>query len=167
MSTAAEFARHRPHAQEARIDEEFVRVLFVEDRTDFAEEIHKSLGRASRGSFDVIRESDLVEAGDRVRGGDYDLLLIDLSISEVDRSTAIELATELAHRLPVVVLTGMEVFSEIGARSRCQGLGACIENADVPGKLLWAIRRSRRLGTGVMSPIFCRIEGLCTGDALR
>jgi hypothetical protein len=31
----------------------------------------------------------------------------------------------------------------------------------VPGKLLSAIRRSRRLGTGVMTPLFCRIKGLC------
>ena len=38
-----------------------------------------------------------------------------------------------------------------------EGLERCIEHADVPGKLLTAMRRYRRLGTGVMSPTFCRI----------
>lgn len=160
MSTAADFARHRTHAREGRLDEEFVRLLFIEDRMVLADEIHESLGRASRGSFEVSRESDLVRARDRVESGDYDLLLIDLSIAKVDRATTIELATELAHRLPVVVLTGLEVLGETGGSRRHEGLAACIENSDVPSKLLWAIRRSRRLGTGVMSPIFCRIGGL-------
>jgi len=167
MSTGAEFARHRPHAPEARLDEKFVRILFVEDRTDFAEAVHRSLGTASRGSFDVIREHDLARVADQVESGGFDLLLIDLSISDGDRSTIIECATELAHRLPVVVLTGLEPFVEPDAASRCPGLGDCIANADVPGKLLWAIRRSRRLGTGVMSPIFCRIEGSCGETAFR
>ena len=163
MSTGAEYARHRPHGEAARHDEQFVRVLFVEDRTHFAEEIHRSLGNALRGSFDVVREPDLVGAAARIQGDAFDLLLIDLCLSDHDRSATIELATDLAHRLPVVVLTGMEVFAEPGGAG-CSGLDACIENADVPGKLLSAIRRSRRLGTGVMPPIFCRIPGLC-GEA--
>jgi len=167
MSTGAEFARHRPHAPEARLDEEFARILFVEDRTDFAEAVHRSLGRATRGSFDVIREHDLARVAVQVESGDFDLLLIDLSIAEGDRSMLIECATELAHRLPVVVLTGLEPFAEADALSRASWLGDCIANADVPGKLLWAIRRSRRLGTGVMSPIFCRIEGSCGETAFR
>ncbi len=167
MSTGAEFARHRPHAPEARLDEEFVRILFVEDRTELAEAVHRSLGCAARGSFDVIREQDLDRVADQVESGDFDLLLIDLSLSEGDRSAIIECATELAHRLPVVVLTGLEPFVEPGADSRRPELGDRIANADVPGKLRWAIRRSRRLGTGVMSPIFCRIEAFCSETAFR
>jgi DNA-binding NarL/FixJ family response regulator len=166
MSTAAEYARHRPHAEEARIDEEFVRILFVEDRAHFAEQIHRSLGNASRGSFDIIRETDLVRAADRIGADVFDLLLVDLSLGCLDRRATIELATDLAHRLPVVVLTGLESFIEPDS-SGCAGLEACIQNADVPGTLLSAIRRSRRLGTGVMSPIFCRIEGLCVQRLTR
>lgn len=158
MTTAAEFARHRPHAEEARVDERYVRVLFVEDRTDLAEEIRSSLGRAQRGSFEIVRENDFVTAAARVDS--FDLLLVDLSLGDVDRSAAIELANELAHRLPVVVLAGTEGLAEPG-RASDRELKSCVEHADIPGKLLQAMRRARRLGTGCFTPIFCRIEGLC------
>ena len=85
---------------------------------------------------------------------------LDLSLPNLERTTAIELANDLAHRLPVVVLTGTEAFDEEASQVRAR-LKACVEQADLPGKLLSAIRRSRRLGTGIMAPIFCRIEGLC------
>lgn len=160
MSTGTEFISHRPRGEEARLDEKFVRVLFVEDRTDVAEEVRVTLGRADRGSFDIVRESDLVNAVAQIRGDRFDLLLLDLSLSTVERSTAIELANDLAHRLPVVVLTGTETLAEAPPERRA-GLKARIEQADLPGKLLSAIRRSRRLGTGIMAPLFCRIDGLC------
>ena len=159
MSTGAEFADRCPHGEDVRVDEKFVRILFVEDRTDVADEIRGTLGRAGRGSFDVVRETNLVQAVALIEGETFDLLLLDLSLPNVERSTAIELANDLAHRLPVVVLTGTEELDE--ASDAREGLKDCIEHADVPSKLLSAIRRSRRLGTGVMSPLFCRIEGLC------
>jgi len=160
MSTGAEFADQSPRGEDIRVDEKFVRVLFVEDRTDVADEVRGTLGRAGRGSFDVVRETNLVRAVALIEGETFDLLLLDLSLPNVERSTAIELANDLAHRLPVVVLTGTEALGE-GASPIRRGLKACIEHADVPGKLLSAIRRSRRLGTGVMAPLFCRIAGLC------
>jgi len=160
MSTGVEFADHRPHGEDVRVDERFVRILFVEDRSEVADEIRGTLGRACRASFDVVRESDLVQAIALIEGETFDLLLLDLSLPNVERSTAIELANDLAHRLPVVVLTGTEVFEDESSSIRA-GLKACVEQADLPGKLLSAIRRSRRLGTGVMAPRFCRIEGLC------
>ena len=159
MSTGAEFADCCPRGEDVRVDEKFVRILFVEDRTDVADEIRGTLGRAGRGSFDVVRETNLVRAVALIEGETFDLLLLDLSLPNVERSTAIELANDLAHRLPVVVLTGTEELDE--ASDARKGLKDCIEHADVPSKLLSAIRRSRRLGTGVMSPLFCRIEGLC------
>jgi DNA-binding NtrC family response regulator len=161
VSTAAEFAGHRPHGEDGRVDEQFVRILFVEERADFADRIRGILGRCSRGSFEVVRESDLVKAASQIRGDTFDLLLLDLSLATVDRAAAIELATDLAHRLPVVVLTGTEALLEADIEVR-EGVERCIESADVPGKLLSAIRRYRRLGTAIMTPTFCRIERLCT-----
>jgi len=160
MSTATEFASHRPHCEDGRVDEQFVRILFVEERADFADRVRGILSRCTRGSFEIVRESDLVNAASQIRGETFDLLLLDLSLANVDRAAAIELATDLAHRLPVVVLTGTESLLEAGAGMR-DGLERCMEHADVPGKLLTAIRRYRRLGTGVMTPTFCRIERLC------
>ena len=158
MSTGAEFAGHRPHGEDARPDERFVRILFVEHRVDLAEEIHKNLGRAERASFDIVREVCVVEAAAQITGDDFDLLLLDPELPTIARSAAIELANELANRLPVVVLSGTEQIETPGGDDVRERLRRCIEHADVPGKLLSAIRRSRRLGTGVMAPVFCRLE---------
>lgn len=158
VSTGTEFAAHRPHGDDARSDERFVRILLVEDRAVLADEIRQSLGQAGRASFDVVCETSLVEAAAHIRGASFDLLLMDPMLPNVERHAALELANDLAHRLPVVVLTGTEAFAGAGEEIR-QRLRTCVEHADVPGKLLSAIKRSRRLGTGVMTPIFCRLEG--------
>jgi DNA-binding NtrC family response regulator len=160
MSTGTEFAGHRPHGDDARSDERFVRILLVEDRPVLADEIRQSLGMAGRASFDVVCETNLVAAAAQIRGDSFDLMLIDPRLPDVERNAALELANDLAHRLPVVVLTGTEGLAEAGDDWRDR-LRNCVEHADVPSKLLSAIRRSRRLGTGVMTPIFCRLEGLC------
>jgi DNA-binding NtrC family response regulator len=160
MSTGTDFVGHRPHGDDARPDERFVRILLVEGREAVAEEIRQNLGRTSRASFEVICETSLVEAAAQIRGEQFDLLLMDPQLLGVERGAALELASDLAHRLPVVVLTGTEAIESMG-EDVGRRLSDCIEHADISGKLLAAIRRSRRFGTGVMSPIFCRLEGLC------
>jgi hypothetical protein len=60
----------------------------------------------------------------------------------------------------VVVLVGTEHRDAENGSDVRKRLRRGIEHADVAGKLLSAIRRSRRLGTGVMAPIFCRLEML-------
>ena len=159
MSTGAEFSGHRPRGDDARRDERFVRILLVEDRTVVADELRQSLGQASHASFDVVQETNLIEAAAQIQGDTFDILVVDSQLSEVDRHAALELASDLAHRLPVVVLTGTQSIAEGGDDLRGR-LRACIAHANVPAKLLSAIRRSRRLGTGVMAPTFCRLEEL-------
>ncbi len=160
MSASSDFADHRPSGGGSRIDENFVRILFVEDRRDVADEIHGLLGCSDRGSFEVIRETNLFKAAAKIEGNTFDLLLLDLSLLNIERTAAVQLANDLAHRLPVVVLTGTEELDE-PSPTTCKNLKHCMGHADVPGKLLAAIRRSRRFGTGVTTPLFCRIEGLC------
>ena len=164
MSTGTEFSNRQPHAEDARTDERFVRILFVETRLDLADEICGSLGRAGCGSFDVVHESNLVSAAAQIKGESFDLLLLDPALPDVGREAVIELASDLAHRLPVVVLTGTETYpapeEPCEAEALRPRLKGCIERAELPGKLLGAIRRARRFGTGVMAPTFCRIEGI-------
>lgn len=159
MSTGTEYAGHRPHGEDARPDERHVRILLVEGQSMLADEIRIALGQAARASFDVVCESDVVDAAAQIRGEHFDLLLIDSHLPDVERSAAIELANDLAHRLPVVVLTGTESVGEDDGAAR-EKLAQCIVDADIAGKLLTTIRRARRLGTGVLTPIFCRLEGL-------
>ncbi|MCR9094974.1 MAG: response regulator [bacterium] len=159
MATGAEFAGHRPHGDDARPDERHVRILLVEGRSLVADEIRECLSSTSSASFEIVCETDLVDAAAQIQGEQYDLLLMDPQLPGVERTAALDLANELAHRLPVVVLTGTEALerADDGVRTR---LATCVREADVAGKLLKAIRRARRLGTGVMTPMFCRIEGL-------
>ncbi|GEM_PF-3493539 len=159
MSTGAEFAGHRPHGDDARPDERHVRILLVEGRTLVADELRQTLATTTRASFEIVCESDLVAAAAQIRGEHFDLLLMDPNLPGIERTAALELANDLAHRLPVVVLTGTEPLDRADDDTRSQ-LARCVRDADVAGKLLSAIRRSRRLGTGVMTPIFCRLEGL-------
>lgn len=166
MSTGAEFAGHRPHGDDARPDERFVRILFVEHFAPLADEIHQTLGRAERASFEIVRQSCVVEAAAQICGEEFDLLLLDPELPTIARSAAIELATELAHRLPVVVLVGTEHLDAEDGLDVRKRLRRGIEHADVAGKLLSAIRRSRRLGTGVMAPVFCRLEMLESSPAV-
>lgn len=160
MSTGTEFAGHRPHGNDARPDERFVRILLVEDRIDLADEIRQNLGKAGRASFSVVCETNLVDAAAQIQGATFDLLLIDPLLADVERIAALELANDLAHRLPVVVLTGTESIESTGENLRSR-IRECVEHADVARKLISAIKRSRRLGTGVMTPIFCRLGSAC------
>lgn len=159
MATGAEFAGHRPRGEDARPDERHLRILLVEGQSVVADEIRQSLCATSCASFEVVCESDLVEAAAQIQGDQFDLLLMDPRLPGVERTAALDLANELAHRLPVVVLTGTEALerADEGVRTR---LATCVREADVAGKLLHTIRRARRLGTGVMTPMFCRLEGL-------
>lgn len=159
MATGAEFAEHRPRGEDARPDERHVRILLVEGRSLVADEIRQSLCATPCASFEIVCESDLVEAAAQIQRDPFDLLLVDPQMPGIDRAAALDLANELAHRLPVVVLTGTETLdrADAGVRTR---LASCVREADVAGKLLKAIQRARRLGTGVMSPMFCRLDGL-------
>ena len=154
MSTGAEFSSWRSRGDDVRPEERDLRVLLVEGRDELADEIRENLGRTVRASFEVVFEMDLVEAAARIGGDQFDLLLIDPMLPGVERGAVLEVANDLAHRLPVVVLTGTE-----GLATQACDLARCVEHADVAGKLLTAIRRSRRLGTGVHTPSFCRLEG--------
>ena len=160
MSTGAEYSSHRPRSEDARIDETFVRILFVEERSDVADEVRRSLGETGRGSFEVVRETSLVRAAAQIRGACFDLLLVDPQQPDIERSAVLELANDLAHRLPVVLLTGTEEL-EGAPRDLRDLIRERLVQADLPRKLLSAIRRARRLGTGVMTPEFCRLERLC------
>ncbi|HPG24172.1 MAG: response regulator [Spirochaetaceae bacterium] len=160
MSTGAEYSSHRPRSEDARIDETFVRILFVEERSDVADEVRRSLGETGRGSFEVVRETSLVRAAAQIRGDSFDLLLVDPQLPDIERSAVLELANDLAHRLPVVLLTGTEEL-EGAPRDLRDLIRERLVQADLPRKLLSAIRRARRLGTGVMTPEFCRLERLC------
>jgi len=161
-------------APDVRADEDAVRVLLVEDSSTCAGLFCAALERADRGRFEVECASALSAAESTLSSLDsldfdavhYDAVLVDLAVSE-PRAAAIDAVCELAHRVPVIALSGTregalaELAAEVGD-PRPDDLGwddslGLIDRADLPATILRAVRRHRRLGVCGAVPTFCRI----------
>jgi len=148
-----------------RIDEDAVRLLMVEGSGGCASLIQQILDRAPRGHFDVVQVAGLGSMLQReLEVGGYDALLIDLPRLGPGQREAIEWASGIAHRVPVILLMGTEdgrlTRSVDAARGEELPIRRRLDRADIPATILRAIRRHRRVGAGGASPIFCRIPGV-------
>jgi hypothetical protein len=133
-------------AHSLRMDESAVRLLFVEHSPEYAALVCETLQQAPTGHFEV-------QHADR----------LDLAENSADGSDTIEAAALIASRLPVIVLTGaaseatpqgVEVEKDALDEARVRDK---IAESDLPGAILSAVRRSRRLGqTGASEPIVLR-----------
>ena len=165
MSSGSEFSSESSPSRVAFLEESRVRVLFVADRAEVSGEIRECLAKFSHCDFDVTLEGDLTRAAARIRGQAFDLLLLDGALAGVRRSALVDLASELASRLPVVVLTGTEslipVHVAVAGADR-PPLRAPFDDADLPSVLIRTLRRAGRLGTVALPPVFFRIERSAT-----
>ena len=138
---------------ESRQDAERIRILFIEHDPGCAELVCTCLRKAPLGTFEVSQAERLVAARERLQDQAYDALLVDLAHVEGGRNAAMDAATELAGRLPVIVLTGTEDDT----------LGACgdplerVERSDLARKILRAVRRHRRMLGAMLAPTFVRV----------
>ena len=120
-----------------------------------------ALGHASKGHFEVFHADRLERAIEELEAGSYDAMLLDLRLPDSDRNSTIDAAGTLAHRLPVIVLTGTEDpdleirASQVGAEEYL--IKDRLDRAELPATILRAIRRHRRLGSGGVDPVICRI----------
>jgi len=158
MSTWTEFPSAPGHAPDVRTDENAVRVLLVEARTDCVGLLCEALERAERGHFVVDRASCFSQAEQSLPCG-YDAVLVDLA--EAGRGDdSLAPYCDLALRIPVVVLTGTEdgalAIEDPTRRARDEAL-ARIDRAALPATILHAVRRHRRLGVCCAEPMVCRI----------
>jgi len=154
----------RRDAPDVRPDENAVRVLLVENSTACVGLFCAALSRAARGHFEVDCASGLPAALRALAEVEYDAVLIDLAVPG-DGELAIEEAYALAHRVPVIALTG----TREGPLARAavgggDGLGwdeslVRIARADLPATILRAVHRHRRLGVCRNEPTICRIPG--------
>ncbi len=167
MSSGSEFSSESRPSRVAFLEESRVRVLFVADRAEVSSEIRECLAKFSYCDFDVMLEGDLTRAAAQIRGLAFDLLLLDGALAGVRRSALVDLASELASRLPVVVLTGTESLSPVRAAALEAGaerglMRAPFDEADLPSVLVRTLRRAGRLGTVALPPVFFRIERSAT-----
>jgi CheY-like chemotaxis protein len=145
----------------ARERENEVRLLFVEHSPDYAALVRETLERAPRGRFEVCHANRLEAAVDDLAAGGYDALLLDWTGDhggDDDGSTTIDAATQIASRLPVIVLTGSEDDPRIApAPDPASAIHDGIAHSRLPDAILGAVRRHRRLGQqGAAEPIVLR-----------
>lgn len=145
---------------ELRTEEHSVRVLLVEESAGCAALVEQALDHASRGHFEIECAERMAAALERLDPDRYDALLVDLGHPDIDPPTLFDTATELSHRLPVIVLTGTQ-DSELAAES-AEGEEPVLERfdrADLPSAILAEIKRHRRVGSQGSGPVICRIPG--------
>ncbi|MBY0399037.1 hypothetical protein K2X89_01995 [Myxococcota bacterium] len=149
------------------LDESSMRVLLVADRPRLVAGLRAVLEKSSRCRFELTHEQELAQAAARIRGPVFDLLVIDLALAGHRRSAVVDVASELATRLPVVALSGTEALvvagssAAIDARDRLLQddlLSERLEAAELPALLMRTRRRARRLGAMALSPVFCRFD---------
>jgi excisionase family DNA binding protein len=99
MASAAD----RPTARDGRS-----RVLVVDDESSIRELLQKTLGLAE---YDVDTAPDGRAALERLRLGNYDLLIADLKMPGMDGLTLIREAKRLKADLPVIIITGFSTES--------------------------------------------------------
>ena len=158
MGTISRFDADHPGVREHEND---VRLLFVEHSPDYAALVCETLDQAARGHFQV-RHADRLEAAvhDLARR-EYDALLLDLTGDHgtpPDCDASIDAASQLASRLPVIVLTGSEDDYRNAPRDdEASAMREGIAHSLLPDAILSAVRRHRRLGQhGAPEPIVLR-----------
>jgi len=88
-----------------------IRLLFVDDEKDFVEVITK---RLSKKGFDVTKAFSGPEALQAMRRADFDIVVLDLKMEEMDGIEVLKILGKMAPGLPVIILTGHG--SEVSAR---------------------------------------------------
>ena len=83
-----------------------IRVLLIEDNVPYAQLLQDHLAHASE-SFAVTHVVRMAEAVQRLRDGNFDAVLLDLSLPDSRGQDTLEQAMTLGSRLPIIVLTGL------------------------------------------------------------
>lgn len=85
---------------------EAIRVLLVEDEAGDAHLVKMKLRQAQCGHFEVIWAQSLIEAQRCLAASSFDVMLLDLSLSDSEGLATIHSARIMAMGVPIVVLSG-------------------------------------------------------------
>ncbi len=84
-----------------------IRVLLVEDDPADAEFARRALSQAKQAKFDLCWAADLTDAFERLSGGQFDVVVLDLGLPACSGLESLELFRERNREIPIVVLTGL------------------------------------------------------------
>ena len=83
-----------------------MKVLLVEDDSEDAEFLRQSLRRHNARSIDITRVSSISEAETTLRGGQFDVVLLDLHLPDASGAACVERLQQTNNLVPIVVLSG-------------------------------------------------------------
>jgi PAS domain S-box-containing protein len=84
-----------------------IRVLLVEDEPADAEFVKRALSRGMQAPLEVCHVEQLADAGEHLRDGRFDVLLLDLGLPEYCELEALQASRGMNREIPIVVLTGL------------------------------------------------------------
>ena len=90
----------RPH--------EAIRVLLVEDNDGDAKLVDTYLRRAEGERFSLERVDRLAAGLDRMHTGEFDIVLLDLTLPDSQGRETFEQALAAARKIPIIVMTGID-----------------------------------------------------------
>ncbi len=85
-----------------------LRVLLIEDNSDYASLIERTLSNHTLCDFILDRAARLEPAIEKLRHNRYDAVLLDLTLPDADAETTIELVCSPLATFPIIVLTASE-----------------------------------------------------------
>jgi CheY-like chemotaxis protein len=117
------------------------RVLVVDDETLVRGVVGRMVAKADH---EVHEASDGVEAVERVREGDYDVVLLDINMPEMNGIEVISKLRDIAPELPVVAMSGGGLLpkSLLLANANLLGASETIEKPFKPEELVATIERA-------------------------
>ena len=117
------------------------RVLVVDDETLVRSVVGRIIARAGHEAHEV---SDGVEAVQRVREGDYDVVLLDINMPKMNGLEVISTLRDIAPGLPVVAMSGGGLLPKSLLLANADLLGATetIEKPFEPQELMATIERA-------------------------
>jgi len=128
-------------------DEKKIRVLLVEDDPGDAYYLEDILSRQSTQFLPIVRVENLGLALERLEGGGFDLILLDLALPDSLGLDTFSKVYSHSPRVPIIVLTGLD-DSDIALKAVSEGAQDYVVKGDFSGRLLekairYAIERQK------------------------
>ena len=135
------------------MQEGLIRILLVEDNVPYALLLQDHLAHAA-GHFEVTHVERMADAVGHLQHGDFEAVLLDLSLPDSRGLATVEQATAFGPRLPIIVLTGLsdEAIATEAVRKGAQDFLLKDQRLDGPTlvrTIRYAIER-KRLETDLM-----------------
>jgi diguanylate cyclase (GGDEF)-like protein len=118
-----------------------IRVLLVEDDPTHQDRLRRTIEEAESAKFEVDHASDVEQALAKLRDGVYDVMLLDLTLSEGDGLGTLERAKVAAASVPIIALASDDDSAQAIGAVR-MGAQDCLDKGVEPRQLIRILRHA-------------------------